>query len=110
VQRKYPTVVPAGNPWVGVERIGQKATKPAATREEAYAPAAALKAIGEPHLGLPTFLQELFSRWRLTPSLVGVGASLAVDRRLVVEGKWLFMAAMRAERLITRGQSRGLDA
>jgi len=29
VQRKHPTVVPAGNPWVGVERIGEKATKPA---------------------------------------------------------------------------------
>jgi hypothetical protein len=53
VQRKYSTVVPAGNSWIGVERVGQKTTKPAATREEAYALAAALKAIGEPHLGPP---------------------------------------------------------
>jgi hypothetical protein len=51
VQRKYPTIVPTGNPWVGVERVGKKATKPAATRQEAYALANALKVIGEPHLG-----------------------------------------------------------
>jgi hypothetical protein len=43
VQRKHPTVVPTGNPWIGVERIGKKAIKPAASREEAYALAAALR-------------------------------------------------------------------
>ena len=51
VQRKHHTVFPAGNPWTKVERVGKKATKPAATRSEAYALAHALKEIGEPHLG-----------------------------------------------------------
>jgi hypothetical protein len=51
VQRKHPKVVPTDNPWIGVERVGEKAEKPAATREEAYALSTALKDIGEPHLG-----------------------------------------------------------
>jgi integrase len=51
IQRKHPTVVPAGNPWVGVERIGAKGTKVAASRAEVYALAEALKKMGEPHLG-----------------------------------------------------------
>ena len=51
VHRLHPNVVPSFNPWIGVERVGKKGVKPAATRAEAYALAEALKAIGEPHLG-----------------------------------------------------------
>jgi hypothetical protein len=51
VRRLYTSVVPAENPWRGVERETTNATKPAATRAEAYALAHALRDIGEPHLG-----------------------------------------------------------
>ena len=51
VRRLYPNVVPAENPWVGVERVGTKTEKPAATRAEAYALAKALFDMGEAHLG-----------------------------------------------------------
>ena len=51
VHRLYPKIVPAVNPWVGVDRIGKKVEKPAATRDEAYALADALRDMGEPHLG-----------------------------------------------------------
>jgi hypothetical protein len=51
VRRHAPSVVPAENPWRGVLRITTKGTKPAASRQEAYALAQALKEIGEPHLG-----------------------------------------------------------
>jgi hypothetical protein len=51
VRRLYPSVVSADNPWKGVERDTSKRTKPAASRNEAYALADALKQLGEPHLG-----------------------------------------------------------
>lgn len=51
MRRLVPAVVPAENPWRGVERDNRRAVKPAATRAEAYALAAALKVMGEPHLG-----------------------------------------------------------
>jgi hypothetical protein len=51
IQRKHPNIVPASNPWTGIERVGKKSSKPAASRQEVYALAAALKEIGEPHLG-----------------------------------------------------------
>jgi len=51
VHRLHPAEVPAENPFRGVMRVGGKKTKPAATREEAYALAAALRDMGEPHLG-----------------------------------------------------------
>lgn len=51
VHRLHPSIVPADNPWKGVLRETKRQTKPAATREEAYALAQALKEIGEPHLG-----------------------------------------------------------
>ena len=51
VRRLAPSVVPAENPWRGVLRVTVKETKPAASRQEAYALAQALKEIGEPHLG-----------------------------------------------------------
>src|SRR5262249_47721333 len=46
VRRLYPSVVPADNPWKGVERDTSKRTKPAASRNEAYALADALKQLG----------------------------------------------------------------
>jgi integrase len=71
VRRRHPTVVPSGNPWIGVERVGEKATKPAATRREAYALAAALKAIGEPHLGAAALISF---EWHQRPESVLAGS------------------------------------
>lgn len=51
MRRRVPDVVPAENPWVGVERDLRKTVKAAATRAEAYALAAELKKLGDPHLG-----------------------------------------------------------
>jgi hypothetical protein len=51
VRRLAPSEVPSENPWRGVLRNTTKHSKPAATRQEAYALAVALKEIGEPHLG-----------------------------------------------------------
>jgi integrase len=51
VRRLYPDLVPLENPFRGVVRIGGKKTKPAATRDEAYALAQALNDMGEAHLG-----------------------------------------------------------
>jgi integrase len=51
VRRHYPNVVPAENPFEGILKITGSRTKVAATRDEAYALAHALKDIGEPHLG-----------------------------------------------------------
>jgi len=51
VHRLYSSVVPVENPWRGVLKDLEKKTKPAATREEAYALANALRDMGEPHLG-----------------------------------------------------------
>jgi hypothetical protein len=52
VRRLYPDAVPAENPWHGVEtdRYTRRETVPA-TRDEAYALAAALAGLGHPHLG-----------------------------------------------------------
>ena len=51
VRRHYPNIVPSENPFEGILKITSSRTKVAATREEAYALAHALKEIGEPHLG-----------------------------------------------------------
>jgi hypothetical protein len=51
MHRLYPDEVNVENPFRGVVRLTSKETKPAATREEAYALAAALRNLGEPHLG-----------------------------------------------------------
>lgn len=51
MRRRAPDVVPAENPWAGVERDLRKTTKAAATRAEAYALASMLMELGEPHLG-----------------------------------------------------------
>jgi hypothetical protein len=50
VRRLYPTVVPADNPFRGVELKHGKATTRAASRAETYALHVALIAAGEPHL------------------------------------------------------------
>jgi hypothetical protein len=50
VHRRYPKVVPAENPFRGVDLEHGKGTARAASREEAYALHAALIAAGEPHL------------------------------------------------------------
>jgi hypothetical protein len=51
MHRLYPAEVNVENPFRGVLRLTSKKTKPAATREEAYALATALRNLGEPHLG-----------------------------------------------------------
>jgi hypothetical protein len=78
VQRKYSTVVPPGNPWIGVERVGRKATKPAASREEAYALAMALTDIGEPHLGAAALI---CFEWHQRPENVLAGSITWHDYR-----------------------------
>ena len=63
VQRHYPGVVPAANPFRGVELEHGSGTTAPATREEAYALHAALVAAGEPHLAVvPLVAFELHQR------------------------------------------------
>lgn len=52
VRRLYPKVVPAENPFRGVEFDHGGGSRPAATRAEAYALHKALIAAGEPHLAV----------------------------------------------------------
>lgn len=52
VHRLYPSMVPAANPFAGVEREGGKGEKAACSREEAFKLADALEAIGHPHLAI----------------------------------------------------------
>lgn len=52
VRRLYPKVVPALNPFRGVEMTHSKGSRAAATREEAYALHRALVEAGEPHLAV----------------------------------------------------------
>jgi hypothetical protein len=78
VQRLHPAVVPAENPWRGVDRNTTKATKPAATRVEAYALANALKEIGEPHLGAAALI---CFEWHQRPEHVRAGDITWADWR-----------------------------
>jgi hypothetical protein len=79
VHRLHPDVVPPLNPWIGVERIGKKADKPAASRAEAYALAGALKAIGAPHLGAAALICY---EWHQRPEhVVGRGEMTWADWR-----------------------------
>jgi hypothetical protein len=78
VRRLHPTVVPAENPWRGVERITARATKPAATRAEAYALADALKKLGEPHLGAAALI---CFEWLQRPERVLAGDITWADYR-----------------------------
>jgi hypothetical protein len=70
VRRLYTSVMPAENPWRGVERETTKATKPAATRAEAYALAHALRDIGKAHLGAAALI---CFKWHQRPEHVRNG-------------------------------------
>ncbi len=78
VRRLAPTVVPAENPWVGVERNSKKRMKPAATRAEAYALAYALRDIDEPHLGAAALI---CFEWHQRPEHVRRGGITWADYR-----------------------------
>jgi hypothetical protein len=52
VHRLHPNIVPEFNPFRGVEFDHSKGSRPAATRDEAYALHRALIAAGEPHLAV----------------------------------------------------------
>jgi hypothetical protein len=67
VHRRHPSVFPIENPWRGVLKDLTKATKPAASREEAYALANALRDIGEPHLGAVALI---CFEWHMRPENV----------------------------------------
>jgi len=67
VYRLHSSVVPADNPWRGVLKDLKKKSKPAATREEAYALAYMLRDIGEPHLGAAALI---CFEWHLRPEQV----------------------------------------
>jgi hypothetical protein len=78
VRRLVPAAVPAENPWIGVERDLGKATKPAATRAEAYALANALRTLGEPHLGAAALI---CFEWHQRPEHVLAGDITSADYR-----------------------------
>ena len=78
VRRLHPTVVPPENPWRGVDRITTRATKPAASRSEAYALAHALKKLGEPHLGAAALI---CFEWLQRPERVLAGDITWADYR-----------------------------
>ena len=73
VHRLYPNVVPDNNPWVGVERVGKKVEKVAATRPEAYALAASLRQLGEPHLGAAALI---CFEWHQRPEHIVLGGRM----------------------------------
>ena len=78
VRRLYPTVVPADNPFRGVELKHGKGTTRAASRAEAYALHAALIAAGEPHLAaVPLICFE----WHQRPENVLAGHLTWADYR-----------------------------
>lgn len=78
VRRHHPSIVPAENPWRGVERDTTKRTKPAATRAEVYALASALTKLGEPHLGAAALI---CFEWLQRPERVLAGDITWADYR-----------------------------
>lgn len=78
MRRLAPAAVPTENPWIGVERTTGTATKPAATRAEAYALAYALRDIGEPHLGAAALI---CFEWHQRPEHVRAGDITWADYR-----------------------------
>lgn len=78
VRRLHPAIVPADNPWADVQRETDTATKPAATRAEAYALAQALREIGEPHLGAAALI---CFEWHQRPEHVRAGEITWADYR-----------------------------
>ena len=91
----HPDVFPTFNPWVGVEREGEKKAKPAATRPEAYALAGALKAMGEPHLGAAALI--CFEKPRpLLDSFEASEPGVLISDGRIVEGRIVSLALDRA--------------
>jgi hypothetical protein len=78
VRRLAPSDVPSENPWRGVLRITTRRSKPAASRQEAYALARALKEIGEPHLGVAALI---CFEWHQRPEHVRNGDITWADYR-----------------------------
>ncbi|MCB1505025.1 MAG: hypothetical protein KDJ47_08620 [Hyphomicrobiaceae bacterium] len=78
VHRLHRAAVPAENPWRGVLQIRNKTTKPAATRDEAYALAVALRDIGEPHLGAAALIAF---EWHQRPEHIRAGDITWTDIR-----------------------------
>jgi hypothetical protein len=78
VRRLAPSVVPSENPWRGVLRNTTRRSKPAASRDEAYALARALKEIGEPHLGAAALI---CFEWHQRPEHVRNGDITWADYR-----------------------------
>jgi hypothetical protein len=78
VRRLHTSIVPASNPWEGVDRDTSKQTKPATSRREAYALADALKQIGEPHLGAAALI---CFEWHQRPEHVRNGDITWADYR-----------------------------
>jgi hypothetical protein len=80
VWRMVPSMVPppGENPWRGTKLDTAKATKPAATRAEAYALAEALREIGEPHLGAAALI---CFEWHQRPEHVRAGDITWADWR-----------------------------
>lgn len=78
MRRLHPTVVPAENPWTGLDRVTSKTSKPAATRQEVYALANALKELGEPHLGAAALI---CFEWHQRPEHVRRGDITWADYR-----------------------------
>ena len=78
VHRLHSTTVPVENPWRGVLKVTTKSTKPAATRAEAYALAAKLGELGEPHLGVAALI---CFEWLQRPENVLTGKITWADYR-----------------------------
>ena len=78
VRRLAPSEVPSENPWRGVLRNTTKHSKPAASRQEAYALAMALKEVGEPHLGAAALI---CFEWHQRPEHVRNGDITWADYR-----------------------------
>jgi hypothetical protein len=78
VRRLASSIVPADNPWKGVDRDLTKKVKFAATRVETYALADALTAMGEPHLGAAALI---CFEWLQRPERVLAGDITWADYR-----------------------------
>lgn len=78
VGRLHRAAVPIDNPWRGVLQDRAKTVKPAATRAEAYALAAALADIGEPHLGAAVLIAF---EWHQRPEHIRAGDITWADIR-----------------------------
>lgn len=89
VQRLHPKVVPAGNPWRGVEMTYKGGTKAPASRAEAFGLHAALVATGEPHLAaVPLICYE----WHQRPENVIEGLLTWHDYRPPGRPDWVRIA------------------